>query len=176
MKNWNPSGDYPNVEDTSYIHPTAVIIGKVRVGKKVFIGPGAIIRADEPGSSIVVQDNCNVQDRVIIHALEDGTVEIEENTSLAHGCIVHGPCKIGKGCFIGFGSVVFKSELGENVFIKHLSVVEGVNIPSKKVVEFGQSINAGWQVQGLKSTDDELENFSKNVVKANLSLVKGYKQ
>ena len=49
MMSWNPNGDYPKVDTTSYIHPTAVVIGKVRIGKNVFVGPGAVIRADEPG-------------------------------------------------------------------------------------------------------------------------------
>ena len=57
--------------------------------------------ADRP---IRVKDNCNVQDKVVIHALENTSVLIGANTSLAHACIVHGPCKIGKGCFVGFGS------------------------------------------------------------------------
>ena len=62
---------------------------------------GAVIRADGPRSSIVIRDNCNIQERVIIHALENTSVFIEETGSLAHGCIIHGPCKIGKDCFIG---------------------------------------------------------------------------
>ncbi|MBU4305987.1 MAG: carbonate dehydratase, partial [Candidatus Omnitrophica bacterium] len=114
----NPSGEYPKIDKTTYIDPTAMVIGKVKIGKNVFVAPGAVIRADETGSSITVKDNCNIQDRVIIHALENTSVLIEENTSLAHGCIIHGPCKIGKKCFIGFGSVVFKSEIGEKSLIK----------------------------------------------------------
>ena len=115
MFRWNPEGDYPQIDDSAYIDSTAVIIGKVDIGKNVFIGPGAVVRADELGSSITIKDNCNIQDRVIIHALENTSVLIEENTSLVHGCIVHGPCKIGKNCFIGFGSVVFNAEVGSEV-------------------------------------------------------------
>ena len=129
MLNWNPEGDYPEIDNTAYIDRTAVIIGKVKIGKNVFIGPDAVLRADEPRSSITINDNCNVQDRVIIHVLENSSVLIEENTSLTHGCIIHGPCKIAENCFIGFGSVVFKSNIGEGVCVKHLAVVEGVDIP-----------------------------------------------
>ena len=71
MLNWNSSGDYPQIDKDTYVHSTAVIIGKVSIGKNVFIGPGAVIRADEKGSSIIIKDNCNVQDRVIIHGLEN---------------------------------------------------------------------------------------------------------
>ena len=77
MFRWNPQGDYPQVDKSAYIDSTAVIVGKVDIGKNVFVGPGAVIRADEPGSLITIKENCNVQDRVIIHALENTSVLIE---------------------------------------------------------------------------------------------------
>ncbi|MGB2631130.1 MAG: carbonate dehydratase [Candidatus Omnitrophota bacterium] len=175
MLRWNPKGDYPQIDKSAYIDPAAVIAGKVNIGKNVFVGPTAVIRADEPGSTIVIGDNCNVQDRVIIHALEGSSVLIEENTSLAHGCIVHGPCKIGKNCFIGFGSVVFKSEIGEKSLIKHLAVVEKVNVFPGRVVESGQLVNCEDDARELRYSDERDKAFMEKVIKANLSLVKGYK-
>ncbi|MDP2830648.1 MAG: carbonate dehydratase, partial [Candidatus Omnitrophota bacterium] len=58
----NPQGDYPKIDKTSYIDPTAVIIGKVKIGKNVFIAPGAVIRADEAKSSVIIGDSSNIQD------------------------------------------------------------------------------------------------------------------
>ncbi|MBU3933319.1 MAG: carbonate dehydratase [Candidatus Omnitrophica bacterium] len=173
---WNPQGDYPQIDNTVYIDPTAVIIGKVSIGKNVFVGPGAVVRADEPGSSIEIKDNCNIQDRVIIHTLEKTSVLIEENTSLAHGCIIHGPTKIGKDCFIGFGSVVFKANIGEGACIKHLAVVEGVNISPERVVESSQVVNTEDKTRKLKYADKELKDFAQNVIKTNLELVNMYKK
>ena len=175
MLRWNPFGDFPQIDGTAYIDPTAIIIGKVKIGKNVYIGPGVIIRADEPDSSIVIGDNCNVQDKAVIHALERTSVEAGERTSLAHGCIVHGPCKIGKGCFIGFGSVVFNTEVGENVFIKHLAVVEGVDIPSGKLISNGAVVDIENKVNALGPLPKELEVFSEKVIITNLDLVRGYK-
>ena len=145
----DPYGNYPQIDATAYIHPTAVLIGDIVIRKHVFVGPGAVIRADEKGSSIVINRNCNVQDRVIIHALENSSVLVEENTSLAHGCIVHGPCRIGRNCFVGFGSVIFKAELGEGTVVKHLSVVEGVNIPPGRIVESVKLVSDESGVKGL---------------------------
>ena len=169
----NPNGNYPKIDKTTYIDPSAVIIGKVNIGKNVFVAPGAVIRADEQESFIVIGDNCNIQDRVIIHALGNSSVIIGKNTSLSHGCIVHGPCKIGKGCFIGFGSVVFKSELADYVFVKHLAVVEGVNIPCKKVVSSGEVIDSN-NLNILKPVSKKTRDFSTQVIKTNLNLRKGY--
>jgi len=175
MLRWNPKGDYPQIDNSVYIDLTALIIGKVKIGKDVFVGPGAVIRADEPGSSIDIKDNCNIQDRVIIHALKDTSVLIEENTSLAHGCIVHGPCKISRNCFVGFGSVVFNAEVGEEVFIKHLVVVEGINIFPERVVESSRLINSEDEVKKLRRADKKSRDFISNVIKANLDLLERYK-
>ena len=171
----NPNGDYPKIDNTAYIDPTTVIIGKVKIGKNVFVGPQAVIRADEPNSSITIKDNCNIQDRAIIHALGGTSVLIEENTSLAHGCIIHGPCKIDRNCFIGFGSVVFNAEVDEGVVIMHLAVVEGVNILPERVVRSSQLINSVAGVRELNGVDKKLKEFTEKIVKDNLDLAKGYK-
>ncbi len=171
----NPEGEWLQIDSTSYINSSAVIIGKVKIGSNVYVGPGAVIRADERGSSVIINDNCNIQDRVVIHALENSSVLIEENTSLSHGCIIHGPCKIGSECFIGFGSVVFNAEIGEKTIVKHLCCIEGVTVSPEKVMESGNSINSQKEVTGLKFVDKKLRIFAGNVVKVNLDLVKRYK-
>jgi carbonic anhydrase len=172
----NPQGDYPKIDKTAYIDPSATIIGKVNIGKNVFVAPGAVIRADEQESFIVIGDNCNIQDRVIIHALGNSSVIIGKNASLAHGCIVHGPCKIGKGCFIGFGSVIFKALIKDNVFIKSLAVIEGVKIPNKKFIPNGAIIVSPRAVESLQSISREEIVFANKVAEVNLRLAKGYKK
>lgn len=166
----------PCIHKTAYIHPTAVIIGAVRVGRRVFVGPGAVLRADEPGSSIAIKDNVNIQDRVVIHALTGSTVFVGESASLSHACIVHGPCKIGKKCFVGFGSVVFRSSLGCGVFIKSLSTVEGVKIPPNRLVPNNTAVNSPFAVSLLEKTTREHKSFGRNVVKANSYLLRNYKK
>ncbi len=43
----NPSGHSPVISEKAYIDPTAIICGKVIVEDYVYIGPYAVIRADE---------------------------------------------------------------------------------------------------------------------------------
>jgi carbonic anhydrase/acetyltransferase-like protein (isoleucine patch superfamily) len=171
-----PSGDYPKIDKTAYIDSTAVIIGKVSIGKQVFVGPGAVIRADEAESSISISDGSNIQDRVIIHALGNSSVTIGKKSSLSHGCIVHGPCKIGKGCFVGFGSVIFKALIKDNVFIKILAIIEGVEIPSKKFIPSGAIVCSPGAVRSLQPISREDIVFAKRVTETNLRLVEGYKK
>ena len=134
MLEWNPDDVYPEIDKSAHVHATAVIIGDVKIGKNVFVGPGAVLRADEPESQIVISDDCNVQDRVVVHALQGSKVSVGSGSSLSHGCIVHGPCEIGSGSFIGFGAVVFSSTLAENIFVGHQALVVGVTIPAGRSV------------------------------------------
>jgi len=171
----SPAGDRPRIHESAYVDPTAVIIGKVRIGRNVFIGPLAVIRSDEPESRIIIDDNCNIQDRVIIHALAGTSVKVGRSASLSHGCIVHGPCRIGKRCFIGFGSVVFNARLGDGVIVKHLAVVEGVNISAGKTVKSCQSVKNNKDTGPLEIADPKTRDFVKRVVITNLTLAKGYR-
>ena len=59
----------PNVDPTAYVHPLAAVIGNVEIGKRVMVSPFAAVRGDE-GQPLYVGDESNVQDGVIIHALE----------------------------------------------------------------------------------------------------------
>ena len=43
----NPSGHLPVIDQSAYVDQTAIICGKVIVHENVFIGPYAVIRADE---------------------------------------------------------------------------------------------------------------------------------
>ncbi|MGL5708133.1 MAG: carbonate dehydratase, partial [Aeromonas sp.] len=43
----NPSGHLPVIDESAYIDKTAIICGKVIIKENVFVGPYAVIRADE---------------------------------------------------------------------------------------------------------------------------------
>ena len=59
----------PQIDPSAYVHPLASVIGNVRLGKNVMVSPAASIRGDE-GQPLFVGDDSNVQDGVVIHALE----------------------------------------------------------------------------------------------------------
>jgi carbonic anhydrase/acetyltransferase-like protein (isoleucine patch superfamily) len=176
----NPNGDWPQVDPTAYIDPTAQVIGNVHIGARVYVGPNAVVRADESDDKGQVQPidisaECNVQDSVIIHALGGSQVTIGQRTSLAHGCIIHGPCTIGQSCFIGFRAVVYKAALGDRVFINAGAVIQGIDLVANVLVPPGVSLlcaeDVKRQVTKTNSTDSE---FMEKVVAANLALTKGY--
>ncbi len=171
----NHAGDKPQVDPTAFIHPSAVIIGNVRIGEKVFVGPNAVIRADEPCEkgkveAIVIESEVNIQDGVIIHALGGSPVRIRKGASLAHGAVVHGPCYVGEGCFIGFKSVVFKSTLNNGVVVLHQSLVEGVNIEAGMHVPSMTAVRNEEDVRELGRAPSELAAFADKVRRTNVFL------
>ena len=174
----NPRGDWPDVDPAAYIDPTAQVIGRVRIGPLVFIGPGAVIRADEADRNgevkpIVLEAECNVQDGVIIHALAGTHVTIGRRTSVAHGAIIHGPCSLGEQCFVGFGAVVFKATVGPGVFIAARAVVQEADVPANLFVPPSAAISQD-MVGRLRATTPHERGFTEEVVGANLKLAEGY--
>lgn len=172
----NPQKQYPKVNESAWISETAVIVGDVTIGDNVFVAPNAVIRADEPDSSIVIGNMCNVQDNMVIHALSNSEVIIGSSTSLAHGCIVHGPCRIGNGCFIGFGAVVFDCIIGNDTLVLHNATARGVDIPSGRVIQDGETIIRQEDTKNLGYITQHLADFKEGVVKTNIELVKGYRK
>jgi carbonic anhydrase/acetyltransferase-like protein (isoleucine patch superfamily) len=175
----NPSGDWPKVDPAAYIDQSAQIIGNVRIGYRVFVGPNAVIRADEADDTgavepIVIGPECNVQDGVIIHALAGSRISIEQRTSLAHGSIIHGPCTLGENCFVGFRAVLFDTNIAKGVFIGHGAVVCNVELPSHSFIPHGISIQTPEQAAKLAETGQVEKEFMKKVITTNVDLAKDY--
>jgi carbonic anhydrase/acetyltransferase-like protein (isoleucine patch superfamily) len=171
----NHAGDKPVVAATATIHPSAVVIGNVQIGEKVFVGPNAVVRSDEPCpkgkvEAILIESEVNIQDGVIIHALGGSPVTIGKGSSIAHGAVIHGPCNVGENCFIGFKTVIFKAELGNGVVIQHQALVEGVTIPDRMHVPSMSGVLTEEDVRQLRPVEPELTAFAEKVRKTNVFL------
>jgi carbonic anhydrase/acetyltransferase-like protein (isoleucine patch superfamily) len=128
----NPSGDLPVIAVSAFVDPTAILCGKVIVEDDVFIGPYAVIRADETTPDgkvepIIIGAGSNIQDGVVIHSKDGARVTVGKRVSIAHRAIVHGPVEVGDDCFIGFNAVVFNCKLGKSCVVRHKSVVKTNN-------------------------------------------------
>ncbi len=170
----NPAGELPSISASAYVSESAVIVGNVIIGEGVFVAPHASIRADEPGSQVIIGKGCNIQDNVIIHALTNTKVVVGDHTSLSHGCIVHGPADVGKNCFIGFGSVVFDCSIGDSCFVSHRALVKKVKIGGRRVVPDGAVLVNQEEAGYLDDIKAEHSDFMRNVVSMNLILAEKY--
>jgi phenylacetic acid degradation protein len=111
----------PVVAPSAFVHPTAVLIGDVRIGPNCYIGPGASLRGDF--SAVVLGAGCNVQDNAVLHGTPDLDTLIDADGHIAHGAVVHS-CRIGRNALIGVNAVVFdRAIIGEDSFVAAMAFV-----------------------------------------------------
>ena len=147
---FNPRSVSPYIDSTAYVGPFSSIIGNVIIGKNVFIAPNVSIRADE-GFPFFIDSFTNIQDGVILHGLENArvlygnkkySIYIGKHVSCAHGCIIHGPCKIGDNVFVGFHSIVLNAIIGDNCYISHNALVTGgIKVDAGRFIPTGAIID-----------------------------------
>ncbi|MBI4797318.1 MAG: hexapeptide transferase [Desulfarculus sp.] len=158
---------------------SAQIIGKVVIGPRVFVAPGAIIRADEPDQDgrvhpVEISEECNIHDGVIIHAPAGAKVQIGPRTSLAHGALVHGPAQIDADCFVGIRAMVIAATLEESVWVGVGATILDITIPSHSFVPGRSLINTTDKVANLRAATDEDDEFQRRQVAINQTLRQGY--
>jgi len=185
----------PVIDPSAYVHPLAAVIGNVILGKRVMVSPFATVRGDE-GQGLFVGDESNVQDGVIIHALETehnghpvekNLVEAEgkkyavyvgKRVSLAHQVQIHGPGYVGDDCFIGMQSLVFKSRVGSGCVVEPGCIVMGVNIAQGRYVPAGMVLKLQKDADALPeiTADYAFRDLNKGVVHVNTHLADGYNE
>lgn len=126
------SGFSPELDPGAYVHPSAQIIGRVKIEEKVSVWPCAVIRGDV--EAITVKKGSNVQDCAVLHPNRGKPVILGEGVTVGHSAVVHGSV-IGRNCLIGMGAVVMDSEIGEFSLIGAGCVVTpGSKIPPRSLV------------------------------------------
>ena len=181
MLRQNPAGFSPNVSETAFIDPTAIVCGHVIIEDNVFVGPYAVIRADEIDEEgnmqpIKIGKDSNIQDGVVIHSKSGAAVTIGERTSIAHRSIIHGPCSVGNDVFIGFNSVVFRAHIHDGCVIRHNCVIDGLDLPKSMHVPPMTNIGPQFDLNTIEQVPPDYSSFSESVIAANHYLVKGYKK
>ncbi|HCF1774330.1 TPA: carbonate dehydratase [Pseudomonas aeruginosa] len=176
----NPRGDLPHIHPSAFVDPTAILCGRVIVEENVFIGPYAVIRADEMDANgqidpIVIGAHSNIQDGVVIHSKSGAGVRIGQRTSIAHRAIVHGPCTVGSGVFIGFNSVLFDCTVEDGCVVRFNAVVDGCHLPAGFHVPSTMRIGRSTDLATLPKVSIDASEFSEDVARTNNELVRGYK-
>ncbi|MCF8083349.1 MAG: carbonate dehydratase [Deltaproteobacteria bacterium] len=175
----NLVGDYPRIDSTALIDPSAQIIGHVEIARDVFVGPLAVIRADQRGpdgkvAPIRIDEEVNIQDGVIIHTDPGASVTIGPKTSVAHGVTIHGPCTIGRECFLALRSALYKVTLEDHIWLGMGAIAKLVTLPSFTRVPAGSIIRERPEVLGLRLITDEEREYMEDVWAANSRLRRDY--
>jgi phenylacetic acid degradation protein len=133
MPCYSIEGVIPVVDKTSYVHPTAVLIGDVIVGPDCYIGPCASLRGDF--GRIVLHRGANVQDTCVIHGFPSADTVVEENGHIGHGAVLHS-CIVRRDALVGMNAVVMdEAEVGEKSIVAASAFVRaGMKIPPRSLV------------------------------------------
>lgn len=109
---------HPEIDESVWIDPSAVVIGKVTLGKEVSVWPQVVIRGDV--NTITVGSQTNIQDGAILHCTHDGpysrggkALTIGERVTIGHQACLHG-CTIGQEVLIGIGATVLDGAVVED--------------------------------------------------------------
>jgi carbonic anhydrase/acetyltransferase-like protein (isoleucine patch superfamily) len=193
LTDFSAKASEPVIDPSTYVHPLASVIGNVILGKNIMVSPTASIRGDE-GQPLHVGDHSNVQDGVVIHALEtelDGkpveknlyevngvkyAVYVGNRVSLAHQAQIHGPAVVMDDTFVGMKALVFKSIVGRGCVLEPGVILMGVTVPERRYAPAGSVIKNQKQADNLPEITDDypMKNLNKGVVHVNTALAKGY--
>lgn len=151
--------DYqPKIGTKSWIHNSAVVIGRVELGEDVGVWPCAVMRGDV--NDLKIGNRSNVQDGAVIHATHPGpfnesgyATTVGEDVTIGHNAILHG-CTIKDRVLIGMGATVLDGVVVED------DVIIGANslVPMGKTLESG-FLYVGAPVKALRPLTDKEKEF-----------------
>jgi carbonic anhydrase/acetyltransferase-like protein (isoleucine patch superfamily) len=121
-----PDGQY-------WLAPTAIVIGKVRLGANVGLWFGAVARGD--GEPIIIGRDSNLQEQVVVHTDPGCPVVIGEGCTIGHGAIIHG-CTLGDNVLVGMGATILnRARIGDNSLVGAGALVtEGKEFPAGSMI------------------------------------------
>ncbi|MBI2871647.1 MAG: gamma carbonic anhydrase family protein [Chloroflexi bacterium] len=159
-------GKRPSIGASSYVHPTAVLIGDIVIGEGCWIGPNTTIRADY--GKIRLGDFSNIQDNCVLHGME---TTLGRYSHLGHACVVHG-ATLGEHILVAMNAAVLDGAvIGDWCVVAAGSVVAPrARIPAKKMVMGVPAAIVG------DAPPDRERNFDWTHTKGYLGLPKRYRE
>lgn len=125
--------DEPDIHETAYVAPDAVVIGRVTIGPEASVWPGAVLRGDH--GTITVGARTSVQDGTVVHCTARYPTVIGADCVVGHNAHLEG-CVVEDGCLIGSGSVTLnRVVVGAGSIVAAAALVpEGFVVPPGSLV------------------------------------------
>ncbi|HMQ05030.1 MAG TPA: gamma carbonic anhydrase family protein [Pyrinomonadaceae bacterium] len=148
---------HPEIHETAFVAPDAVIIGDVKIGPNASVWFGSIIRGDV--NYVRIGDRTNIQDATVIHvSSKDHPTVLENDVTVGHRVTLHG-CYIETGSLIGIGAILLDGvRVGKNSLVGAGSLLTpGTIIPPGSLV-----LGSPARVK-RPLTDEEIRGIESNV-------------
>ncbi len=122
----------PKIGATTYVSPSAQIIGRVTIGERCYIGHGAIRRGNF--GAIEIGDGTAIEEGVIVHSRPDECTHIGARVTVGHGAMIHN-ASVADGAVIGMRAVISDyAEVGAGSIVGEMGLVKNhQKIPPGKV-------------------------------------------
>ncbi|MEM9233051.1 MAG: gamma carbonic anhydrase family protein [Pseudomonadota bacterium] len=148
-------GQTPQIHDSAFVAPGAVIIGNVTIGPEASVWYGCVLRGDM--NAIKVGARSNVQDGTIIHV--DGPDHggtptlIGDDCLIGHRCMLHG-CTVEDEGFVGMGATM----LDRSVVSSGGFLAAGAFLGPSKIVPKGEMWGGlpARKLRDLKGLEDKM--------------------
>lgn len=125
----------PDIHPTAFIHPTAEVSGKVKIGARVSVWGGCVLRGDVDW--IEIGEDSNVQDLSVFHTSHNVPVKLGQGVTIGHHAVIHG-ATVKEYSLIGMGAILLDhAVVEENCMIGAGAVVKENGIIPKGSLAFG---------------------------------------
>jgi carbonic anhydrase/acetyltransferase-like protein (isoleucine patch superfamily) len=123
----------PQIHDTAFVADSADVIGRVHLAEDTSVWFGVVVRGDT--DDIRIGRGSNIQDNSVLHTDAGIALEIGENVTVGHQCMLHG-CTIGDGSLIGIGAIVLnRAKIGRGCIVGAGALVtEGKEFPDHSMI------------------------------------------
>jgi carbonic anhydrase/acetyltransferase-like protein (isoleucine patch superfamily) len=134
----------------AFVHPSAQIYGRVRMGEGSSIWCNAVIRSE--AAHVEIGAFTNIQDFVMVHTDPGRPVIVGAHCSITHHATLHG-CTIGDNVLIGINATVYGGAIiGSNSIVgQHAYVKDGTIVPPNSIV-------VGSPARVIRTADNRLPN------------------
>jgi carbonic anhydrase/acetyltransferase-like protein (isoleucine patch superfamily) len=149
-------GVSPKLADSTYVDPSAVLIGDITLAEDVSIWPLVAARGDV--NKITIGARSNVQDGCILHVTRKSPTNpngipliIGEDVTVGHKALLHA-CTIGDRVLVGMGAIVLDGAKIES----DVMLGAGALVPPNKILNSGYLYIGSPAKQARKLSDAEI--------------------
>lgn len=120
-------------DGSTWVAPSADVIGEAVLGRNVSIWFGAVIRADN--TPILVGDGTNIQEGAMLHSDPGAPLTVGRGCTIGHHATIHG-CTIGDNVLVGIGAVILNgAKIGDDCLVGAGALVtEGKEFPPGSLI------------------------------------------
>lgn len=157
-------GVIPVIDPSSFVDPSAVVIGDVTIGANCYIGSNVSLRGDM--APIEIGEGSNIQDNCILHCMTGIPTIVGAWGHIGHGAVVHS-AELDINVLVGMNAVVMdESFVGKNSVVAAMAFVKTgqkvpkntlvVGIPARVVRELSEE-EIEWKKEGTRCYQELVE-------------------